>query len=150
LFGDLLGVTGRDVLEAALLVAGVVVALALAHRRLALSVFDRTAARSLGARPERWEIALLALLALCTVAAVRGLGNLLAVALILAPAAAALNVAPRLPAALTLSAVLAALAGLIGLLASYHLDIAAGAAVALAAIALFLTSLFVPRLDTHG
>ncbi len=154
LFGDLLGVTGGDLIEAAVLAGGVAVALALAHRRLALSVFDRAAGPSLGARPARWELALLVLLAVCTVAAVRGLGNLLVVALILAPGATALNVAPRLPAALVLSAALAALAGVLGLLASYHWEVAAGASVALAAVALFALSLFVPSrtasLDTRA
>jgi ABC-type Mn2+/Zn2+ transport system permease subunit len=149
LFGDLLGVSAGDVVQAAVLAAGVAIALALSHRRLALSAFDRAAAPSLGARPARWELALLALLAICTVAAVRGLGNLLVVALILAPAAAALNLSRRLPAALCLAAALAALAGVIGLLASYHLSIAAGAAVALAAVALFgLSLLFGRSLDT--
>jgi ABC-type Mn2+/Zn2+ transport system permease subunit len=76
---------------------------------------------------------------------VRGLGNLLAVALVLAPAAAALNLAARLPAALGLAAALAALAGVAGLLASYHLELAAGASVALAALALFALSLVRPR-----
>jgi ABC-type Mn2+/Zn2+ transport system permease subunit len=150
LFGDLLGVTAGDVIEAAVLAAVVTVALVLAHRRLALSAFDRAAAPSLGARPGRWELALLALLAICTVAAVRGMGNLLAVALILAPAAAALNLAPRLPVALALAAVLGALAGVVGLLASYHWHVAAGAAVALAAVALFAVSLVVPRLDASA
>ena len=117
-----------------MLAGGVAAALALSHRRLSLSAFDRAAAPSLGARPAHWELALLALLAICTVAAVRGLGNLLVVALILAPAAAALNLSRRLPAALGLSALLAALAGVLGLLASYHWQIAAGAAVALAAV----------------
>ena len=84
--------TGRDLAEAAVLAGGVALALALGHRRLALSAFDRAAAPSLGARPARWELVLLVLLAVCTVAAVHGLGNLLLVALILAPAAAALNV----------------------------------------------------------
>jgi ABC-type Mn2+/Zn2+ transport system permease subunit len=145
LFGDLLGVTARDLVEAAVLAGGVAVALVLAYRRLSLSVFDRAAARSLGARPARWELALLALLAICTVAAVRGLGNLLVVALILAPGAAALNVARRLPTALALSTVLAAVAGVAGLLASYHWEVAAGASVALAAVVLFLLTLTVAR-----
>jgi ABC-type Mn2+/Zn2+ transport system permease subunit len=144
LFGDLLGVRGRDLAEAALLAGAVGAALILAYRPLALSVFDRAAARSLGARPARWELVLLALLALCTMAAVRGLGNLLVVALILAPGAAALNLARRLPAALPLSAALAALAGVLGLLASYHWDVAAGASVALAAVVIFLLSTAAP------
>jgi ABC-type Mn2+/Zn2+ transport system permease subunit len=143
LFGDLLGVTGGDLAEAAILAGGVALALALSHRRLALSVFDRAAAPSLGVRPARVEFLPLVLLAVCTVAAVRGLGNLLVVALILAPGAAALNLARRLPAVLGLSAALAALAGVAGLLASYHLQVAAGAAVALAAITIFGLSLAV-------
>jgi ABC-type Mn2+/Zn2+ transport system permease subunit len=145
LFGDLLGVTGSDLAVAAGLVAALLVALSVAHRRLVLAGFDRAASSSLGARPGRMDLALLALLGIATVAAVQGLGNLLVVALILAPGAAALNLARRLPAALVASAGLAALAGFLGLLVSYHLDVAAGAAVALAAIALFALSLLAPR-----
>jgi ABC-type Mn2+/Zn2+ transport system permease subunit len=144
LFGDLLGVTGGDLVEAGILATGVVVALVLSHRRLALSAFDRAAAPSLGARPGVWEPVMLALLAICTVAAVRGLGNLLVVALILAPAAAALNLARRLPVALALAAGLAALAGVLGLVASYELEVAAGASVALAAVLVFAVSLASP------
>jgi len=150
LFGDLLGVTGTDIAEAAILAGGIALALVAGHRRFALSVFDRAAAPSLGARPGYWELALLVLLAICTVAAVQGLGNLLVVALILAPAAAALNFAQRLGTALVLSAGLAGLAGVLGLLASYHWGVAAGASVALAAVALFLASLAPRALDTQG
>jgi ABC-type Mn2+/Zn2+ transport system permease subunit len=141
LFGDLLGVTGGDVVEATVLAAAVVAALVLAHRRLAVSVFDRAAAPSLGVRPARWEAWLLAVLAVATVAGARGLGSLLVVALILAPGAAALNLTVRLPAALAFAAAQAALAGVLGLLVSYHWQVAAGASVALAAIALFVVTL---------
>src|SRR5918997_2954617 len=103
LFGDLLGVTRGDLVVAAALAGGVALALAAGHRSLALVGFDRGSAAALGARPGRWELALLAVLAVTTVAAVQGLGNLLLVALILAPAAAALSVVRRLPAALALA-----------------------------------------------
>jgi ABC-type Mn2+/Zn2+ transport system permease subunit len=145
LFGDLLGVAAGDLLQAGALAAAVALAFALGHRRLALAVFDPAAARSLGARPGRAEAGLLILLALCTVAAVQGLGNLLAVALVLAPGAAALNVTRRLPATLAASVAIAALAGVAGLLASYHWKVAAGASVALAAVVLFGLSLVSPR-----
>jgi ABC-type Mn2+/Zn2+ transport system permease subunit len=82
-----------------------------------------------------------------TVAAVQGLGSLLLIALVLAPAAAALALARRLAGAIALSAGLAALAGAAGLLVSYHLEIAAGASVALCAVALAGVALLVPR--TH-
>ena len=87
---------------------------------------------------------MLVLLAVTTVAAAQGLGNLLLIALVLAPAAAGLNLAKRLPAVLALSALLAALAGAAGLLVSYHLRIAAGASVALCALALFALAAALP------
>ncbi len=148
LFGDLLGVRGRDLAEAALLAGGVGVALVLAHRQLALSAFDRAAAPSLGVRPARAELALLVLLAICTVAAVRGLGNLLVVALIVAPGAAGLNLAARLPGALAAAAGIAAAASLAGLYASYYLELAAGASVALSAVLLSLATLLAPARES--
>ena len=53
----------------------------------------------------------------------------------IAPAAAALRVTRRLPAALALAAVLAMAAGVGGLALSYYADLAAGASVALCAAA---------------
>lgn len=140
LFGDLLGVTEADLVAAGALAVAVAVALALAHRRLSISAFDPTAARSLGARPPRWELALLGLLALTTVAAAPGLGNLLLVALVLAPGAAALQLAGGLRGAIVLAAGLAGVAGVAGLLVSFHLGIATGASVALCAVAVFAAS----------
>ena len=141
LFGDPLSVTPSDLVVGGALAVAILSALAVAHRALAAAGFDATSARSLGVSPPRVELALLVLLAITTVAAVQGLGNLLLVALILAPAAAALNLAQRLPAALALAAALAALAGVAGLLVSYRLQIATGAAIALCAIATFALAL---------
>jgi ABC-type Mn2+/Zn2+ transport system permease subunit len=140
LFGDLLGVGASDLLVAGALALGVVAALVAGHRSLALVGFDRGSARALGAGPLRWELALLAVLGLTTVAAVQGLGNLLLVALVLAPGTAALSLARRLPAALLLACGLAALSGVAGLIASFHLGIAAGASVALCAVAVALAA----------
>ena len=144
LFGDLLGVSGGDLAVAGALAGGVALALLAGHRSLALVGFDRGSAPSLGARPLRWELALLVVLAVTTVAAVQGLGNLLLVALVLAPAAAALSLARRLAVVLALSVALAALAGTAGLVLSFHLRVAAGASVALCAVAVALLALLVP------
>jgi ABC-type Mn2+/Zn2+ transport system permease subunit len=135
LFGDLLGISGADLAAAAGLALAVAVALAAIHRPLALTSFDPPAARSLGAPAARWQAALLALLGLGTVAAAPGLGSLLLVALVIAPAAAALRITRRLPAALALAAGLAVAAGVGGLALSYYADLAAGASVALCAAA---------------
>jgi ABC-type Mn2+/Zn2+ transport system permease subunit len=136
LFGDLLGASTGDLVTAAALAALVGGALALGHRSLCAAVFDATAAPSLGVRPERVELALLALLAVATVAAVQGLGNLLVFALLVAPASAAMRLSRSVGSQLALAAALGAAAGVIGLAVSAQFDVAAGAAVALAAVAL--------------
>ena len=60
---------------------------------------------------------------------------LLLVALIVAPAAAALQLTRRLAPALAIAAGLAAAAGIAGLALSYYADLAAGASVAMCAVA---------------
>jgi ABC-type Mn2+/Zn2+ transport system permease subunit len=138
LFGDLLGVTTNDLIAAAVLSVGVLIALAVAYRSLARAGFERRGGRA--------DLALLALLGVTTVAAVQGLGNLLLVALILAPAAAALNLADRLPRILALAAAGAIMSGVAGLIISYQLEIAAGASIALCAIALSGVGMLKPKL----
>ncbi len=152
LFGDLLGTSTSDLVAACVLAGGVGLALCAGHRPLAAAVFDPLAAPSLGVRPGRVELALLALLALAVVAAVQGLGNLLVLALIVAPAAAAIRLGDTVGRQIALAAALGALAGLLGLVASAELDVAAGAAVALAAIALYvLAALLAPASSpAHG
>jgi ABC-type Mn2+/Zn2+ transport system permease subunit len=138
LFGDLLGVTDQDLIAAVVLSLGVLVALAFAYRSLAVAGFEQRGGRA--------DLALLAILGVTTVAAVQGLGNLLLVALILAPAAAALNLANRLPQIIGLAAVLAVIAGVAGLVISYELEIAAGASIALCAVALSSLGMLKPKL----
>ena len=137
LFGDLLGTSSGDLVAAAALGGIVALALAAGHRTFAAAVFDPVAAPSLGADPGRAQLALLVLLAVAVVAAVQGLGNLLVLALIVGPASAAIRIGSSLPAQVLGGAALGALAGLLGLVASAELDVAAGASVALAAVALY-------------
>jgi ABC-type Mn2+/Zn2+ transport system permease subunit len=137
LFGDPLGVSPGDLAVAGAMALAVLGALLAGHRGLTLAAFDPGGAPSLGTRPGRAELGLLAVLGVAVVAAVQGLGSLLVLALLLAPGAAALRVTRRLAPALALAIALAAFAGVAGLYASYHLDIAAGAAIALAAVTLY-------------
>jgi ABC-type Mn2+/Zn2+ transport system permease subunit len=151
LFGDLLGTSTTDLAAAAALAALVAFALGAGHRSLAAAVFDPVAAPSLGVRPGRVELALLALLAVAVVAAVQGLGNLLVLALIVAPASAGIRLGASLRGQIALAAALGALAGLLGLVASAELDVAAGASVALAAIGLYvLAALLRPAARPQG
>jgi ABC-type Mn2+/Zn2+ transport system permease subunit len=137
LFGDVLGVRDRDLVLAGALALAVVVALRVLHGRLLAVGFDRTTARSLGISPALVDGALLVLLALAILVAVQGLGNLLVVAVLVAPAATARQLARRMEPMMAWSVAVAVASGIGGLLVSYHAQTAAGASIALVAVALW-------------
>jgi ABC-type Mn2+/Zn2+ transport system permease subunit len=146
LFGDILGPGDADLIAAAVLAALVPAALWLLHHRLLAAGFDRGAARALGLSPGAIEAALLVLLAATTVVAVQGLGNLLVVAVLVGPAAAARQLTRRIVPMLLLSAAIAVLAGIAGLYVSYYAGTAGGASIALALVAAYLLALAAGRL----
>jgi len=124
-----LGVSDTDLALAAVLAAASLMALALLHGRLLVVGFDRAAARGLGVGPTAVDAALLVLLAAVLLVAVQGLGNLLVVSVLIAPATAARVVAQRMGPMIVASAGIAVLGGVLGLYVSYHADIAAGASI---------------------
>jgi ABC-type Mn2+/Zn2+ transport system permease subunit len=138
LFGDPLGATTADLAVACGLGLVVLVGLGLGGRSLRVTAFDAGSARSLGVSPGRTSAALLVLLGVAIVASVQGLGNLLVLALLVAPAAAALRASDRLVVQLRLAALLGGLAGVGGMVLSYVADVAAGPSVALVACGLAL------------
>ena len=130
LFGDVLGLSDADLALAAGLAVGALGALRLLHGRLLVVGFDRLSAQALGVRAGLVDAALLVLLAVVLLVAVQGLGNLLVVAVLIAPAAAARLVTRRMAPMMALSAALAAVAGLGGLYLSFYARTAAGASIA--------------------
>lgn len=137
LFGDVLGVGDTDLALAAGLVVLLLAGLRLLHSRLLVVGFDRSGARALGVRPLVADAALLALLAAALLVAVQGLGNLLVVAVLIAPASAARLLTRRMGPMLALAAGLAVLAGVSGMYVSHHAGTAAGASIALALVATY-------------
>jgi len=153
LFGDILGVTALDLGLAAGLAAIVVVSLALLHGRLLAVGFDRSGAGRLGASAAVADIALLVLLAAAILVAVQGLGNLLVVAVLIAPAATARLVTRRMPAMMAVAVGVAVIAGVGGLYLSYYAGIAAGASIAVVLVGTHLvvaTVAAAPRLRAGG
>ena len=140
LFGNLLGASAADVWTGAALAAFVLGALRLLHRQLLVVGFDRSTARALGGRPLLADVALLGLIAAATLIAVQGLGNLLVVAILVAPAATARLLTRRLAPMMTLAAALAVAAGAGGLYLSYYADTAAGASVAGVLVGLYVVA----------
>ena len=137
LFGDVLGVSDRDLLLAAALATGAVIALWLLHGRLLIVGFDRLSARALGVTPHAIDLALLALVALALLVAVQGLGNLLVVAVLIAPAASARTLTRRMAPMIVAATLIATASGVGGLYLSYYANTAAGASIVAMLIAVY-------------
>jgi len=138
LFGYIIGVTDDQLRLFAALAAVIVVVLGLLHKELELTSFDPLHAQAIGLRPDRLRYVLLLLMALAVVGAIQAVGVVLTSALLIVPAATASLLTNRLPVMMALAVLIAVLASLIGLLISYHLDVASGAAIVLTCIAAFL------------
>jgi ABC-type Mn2+/Zn2+ transport system permease subunit len=140
LFGDLLGVTVRDLLVSAALAAGTLAALLGLHRSLLVVGFDRGSAGAFGARATLVDSALLILIAAAILVGVPALGNLLVIAVLLGPAATARLVCRRVPAMVLCASAVAVVSGLGGLYLSYYADVAAGASVAAVIVGAYLAA----------
>lgn len=132
LTGDILNVTGAEVLQR----AGIFVVLALFygsfHRRFALISSDPEQAEAQGIRVRLWDFLFYAAFALVVVSFVRVAGVLLTFAYLIVPAVSGVMLARQWMGRLMVGWVVAACASLIGLGASYQLDLPTGAAIVVA------------------
>lgn len=141
LFGDVLGLSTADLAVGVLVAALLAVLLTVFHGRLLAVGFDRESAARLGVRPGLVELLLLVLLGLALVVVVPALGNLLAAAILIGPAATARLVTRRVPSMLAVAVLLAIGCGLAGLEASYQLSTASGATIAATILVVYLLAL---------
>jgi zinc transport system permease protein len=142
LYGDLLAISGGEVLWMGALSAGVAVYLFLTYNRILLLGVHEGFARSLGVKGRALEISFALVVALVVTTAIRAVGILLVTALLVVPAAAARNVARGAASAFWLATAISLVSGFAGIAASYYLDTATGATIVLFAAAFFaLTSI---------
>lgn len=148
LVGSIATVSPTDVAVTAAAGIVVLVVLALLHKELVLGAFDPGSLAALGYPVLALDLVLLGATAITVVTALPAMGTILAVALIVSPAAAARLWTDQVGTAMALAAVLGVVSGLVGLAISVRAGTAAGATVALVAGALLALSAVVsPR---HG
>jgi ABC-type Mn2+/Zn2+ transport system permease subunit len=142
LFGQVLSVTRTEILETAALAGIALVTLAVFGRPLVLRAFDLGGARAMGYRTGLLDLTLNTVIALVVVAAVRSVGTLLVIALLIVPAAFGRLLSHRVVTIAAIGSVFGALCGWLGLLASYDVSVhqgvqlAAGPSVVLLMVAL--------------
>jgi manganese/iron transport system permease protein len=148
LFGNVLGVTTRDLIETGL-VAGLTLTIVVLKRRdLLLYCFDANHARSIGLPVGVLHYGLLVLLSLTIVASLKAVGIILVIAMLIAPGAIAYLLTDRFERMLILATVVATFSAALGTIVSFHIDGATGACIVLIQAFLFvLALLFAPK---HG
>lgn len=147
-FGNVLGVSAGDLVQVVILAAIVLVVLLVKRRDLTLFAFDPAHAHAIGLSSRLLGAVLLGLLAVTAVVALQVVGVVLVVALLIIPGATAFLLTERFGRMLLLAPLLSAACAIVGLYASYWLDVASGAAIVLVQGVVFaLAFLFGPR---HG
>lgn len=149
LFGRLLNTDTGQIRETLLVTTAVIAVLTLAHKELLLRAFDPVASEALGYRPLAIDLLLYEVIALVVVAAGRAVGPLLAIALLIVPAAAARLLTRRVGSMLAVSILIALIGGYGGLVATYSastrygVELKPSAAIVLSLIACFLVATIV-------
>ena len=123
LFGRILAVDTRQIVETALVTAACVAVIAALHKELVLLAFDRPGAAALGYRTGWLDFTLNLVVALVVVAAVRALGTILVVAFLITPAATARLLCRSVASMMAVAVAFALVAGWVGLAVSYEASV---------------------------
>jgi zinc transport system permease protein len=146
LFGNILAIDPMEVWMSLILALAVLTAVALFYQEFVFLTFDPESAKASGVRVRRLDALVAMLTAVTVVLGMKVVGILLVSALLVIPAAAALQVARSFKEALFISATLAGISAICGLVAAFYLDWpTSGTIVSVSAV--FFLFLFLVRLN---
>jgi manganese/iron transport system permease protein len=146
LFGNVLGVTVRDLAETAIIAGGTLLLVLLRRRDLLLYCFDPNHARAVGLPVRVLHYGLLVVLALTIVGSLKAVGIILVIAMLVAPGATAYLLTDSFDRMLWIAAAVAIGSSVLGTIASFHLDAATGACIVLIqALVFVVVFVFAPK-----
>lgn len=122
LFGDMLGIGFRDIVETGAIAALTAIIIAVKWRDLLLHAFDPAQARAVGLKVNLLHYGLLCLISLTIVAALRSVGIILAISLLIAPGAIAYLLTRRFSTMLAVSVAIAVITAFAGVYLSFFID----------------------------
>jgi zinc/manganese transport system permease protein len=141
LFGTILAIDAHALYLMGGIASFTLSVLAIIYRPLVAECFDPGFLRAVGGSGPLYHALFLFLVVINLVAGFQALGTLMAVGLMMLPAAVARLWVSTLPALAAVAAAIASLSGLIGLIVSFHLGVASGPAIVLTASAFYAASL---------
>jgi ABC-type Mn2+/Zn2+ transport system permease subunit len=138
LFGNILGITSRDLWIVASISIVVFVALIVTRRQLLFSTFDPEVASAYGIATGRTDLFFVILLAITVVASTQILGVTLVAAAMVIPPVIGRYLTKRFQTLLLVSPLIAIFCSAVGMYLSFYLDISSAATIVLTAAALFI------------
>ena len=149
LFGEILGTSTTQLLWQLLGVSVVAAVVIIFHRPFLLLTIDPDLAQTSGFNASRYNAIMLSAIAAAVLASFQTVGTLLVFGMLIAPSASAALIARRLSSMIIIAAVVGAVSTYLGLLISFHADLAAGATVVLVAVVIFLLIFIVAGSERH-
>ena len=143
LFGTILAIDAEAIYLVGAIASLTLIVLAVVYRPLVAECFDPGFLRAVGGRGPLYHFLFLFLVVINLVAGFQTLGTLMAVGMMMLPAAIAQLWARTLPVMIAIAALTAALSGFVGLLISYHLRFASGPSIILTASVIYGASLLI-------
>ena len=140
-FGDILGVSQSDIVGALILGVAVVLFVVAFYRELLFVAYDPAMARAVGLPARLFEYALITMVAVAVVVALKAIGIVLVNAMLIIPAATASLLVTRLQRIMLLAVAVALIASVVGLQISFHAGVAASPAIVLTGCGLFIAAL---------
>lgn len=122
LFGDMLGISKIDLIDTSYVTIFTVVVLALKWKDLLLHAFDPIQAQAVGLKVKFLHYGLLVLLALSIVAALKAVGIILAISILIAPGAIAFMITRTFVSMMLVSVLVAIIASLAGITLSWYVE----------------------------
>ena len=138
LFGNVLGASWLDVLSVGVLALGVMGVVRAFYKELVFTTYDSAVAEAAGVPVRFLEYMLPLLVALTTVAAIKTVGNVMVMSLLVVPAVTGTMLAQRLSSIMVASVVSALLAVVVGLYCSYYFDLPTGPTIVVVSVGLLL------------
>jgi manganese/iron transport system permease protein len=150
LFGDVLGIELRDVIEAGVIAAFVSAIILVQWRDLLLHAFDPGQARAVGLPVRVLHYGLLALLSLTIVGALKAVGVILVIAMLIAPGAIAFLLTRRFSRMLLVAVLVAVGASFAGVYLSFFIDSAPAPTIVVLLSLVFLISFAVTQYQARA
>lgn len=146
LFGNVLGISNEDIVLTAIIMVYTIASILIFYRYFLVATFQEVYAETMGISTRAVHYFLMLMLSFAVVAALRSVGVILVVAMLITPASTAMLLSHKLKRILFLSSLTGAISSVLGLFAAIYFDTTPGPAMVVAATLIFLiAAIFAPE-----